>query len=687
MKKIILLVFIALLSLSIVNGYNGDICNETNSPCGGGCNSTDLSSMYLDVTDFNSTYGNITGWDVSCISNFYRMFENSDFNQDLSSWNMTSATSTARMFKDTSFNHDISPWDVSSVIYMNAMFSNITSFNQDISSWNTGLVQTMYYMFSYATSFNQDISPWNTSSVISMNNMFEEATSFNQDISPWDITSITIPYSMDYMFKGVTLSTANYDNILSEWSQQNTTLNISFDGGNSKYLNSTARSILTSTYSWNVTDGGLLSCSTCSEICSPCGGGCTATSFQNMYVGYDWVTDSNGYGDISNFNTSCILSMSGAFANSNFNQDIGNYDTSNVVNMGNMFNNASVFNQDIGNFDTGSVIIMGDMFYLASLFNQDISSWDLGNTQTTDNMFHNATSFNQDISFWDMSSNNNMNSMFEGATSFDQDLGNWDMTFVTDIQEMFKDITLSTINYDNILSGWSQQGVNFALTFDGGNSQYTNTTARGVLTDTYLWSITDGGLYNESSNIPPIILNYSPDLLYNVTSGNTYINFSFTYNDTENDTSINWSNGVYNIPNQSIYFNESIIYNLSVIIFDSEYNDTLDWIINYTKIEDNVTDNNITTTNILIDISEDTKDYFTKIILFIISIIILSILILKIFDDKDETKIKGYMYVFLGIVGITLYLYSGLVTELRIIYIIISIVAIIINIYENILND
>ena len=60
------------------------------------------------------------------------------------------------MFYDTSdFNGNLSGWDVSSVTNMTYMFSDAASFNQTLSSWDVSSVTNMSYMFSSATSFNQ----------------------------------------------------------------------------------------------------------------------------------------------------------------------------------------------------------------------------------------------------------------------------------------------------------------------------------------------------------------------------------------------------------------------------------------------------------------------------------------------------------------------------------------------------
>jgi len=184
-----------------------------------------------------------------------------------------------------------------------------------------------------------------------------------------------------------------------------------------------------------------------------------------------------------------------------FNQDISNWDVSSVTDMSYMFYYASSFNQDINSWNVSSVTNMSYMFANTRSFNKTISSWDVSSVTSMYSMFESAESFNQDISNWDVSSVRNMGEMFanySGSTRspvFDQDISNWNISSVKDMRDMFYNTTLSTENYDALLLGWSQQSLQENVSFNGGNSQYSNSSqsARDVLTNTFNWTISDGG--------------------------------------------------------------------------------------------------------------------------------------------------------------------------------------------------
>jgi surface protein len=178
-----------------------------------------------------------------------------------------------------------------------------------------------------------------------------------------------------------------------------------------------------------------------------------------------------------------------------FNQPLSSWNLSNVLYMNEMFYNAQSFNKPIGSWSTDAVTYMSGMFKGAIAFNQNIGSWDVSNVQTMREMFKGASSFNQNISLWDVTNVANMSSMFEKATSFDQNIGSWNVGNVEDMYLMFKDISLSTENYDNILSGWaSLDSLQNNVIFTAGDSFYCESiNFKNSIIDLYSWSITDNG--------------------------------------------------------------------------------------------------------------------------------------------------------------------------------------------------
>ncbi len=119
---------------------------------------TAATEWVTNPTTAATTYGNIAHWDVSAVTNMYRLF-----------------------YCKPTFNADIGKWNVASVRNMYCMFYRASVFNKNLGSWNTAKVSGMANMFDTATSFNRDISGWNTASVSDMNWMFSEAAVEHED--------------------------------------------------------------------------------------------------------------------------------------------------------------------------------------------------------------------------------------------------------------------------------------------------------------------------------------------------------------------------------------------------------------------------------------------------------------------------------------------------------------------------
>ena len=345
---------------------------------------------------------------------------------------------------------------------LSGMFGGASAFNQDISGWNTSNVTDMSWMFYRASAFNQPIGTWNTSNVTDMTAMFAACgnctpvpQAFNQPIGHWDTSHVTY---MTAMFWFAT----SFNQDISGWNTSQVTDMNSMFGGASAF----DQPVGIWDTSQVTTMGGLF---------------WDATSF-NQPIGA--------------WNSSNVTDMDGLFEYAPaFNQNISTWNTSKVTDMSAMFWGASAFDQPVGSWDTGQVTTMGDMFHGASAFNQNIGSWNVGKVTDMSYMFDAASAFDQNIGSWNTSQVTTMSDMFWGASAFNQNIGSWNVGKVTDMSGMFSGVTLSTTNYDSLLTGWAAQTVKPNVTFDAGSSTYATTaaTARARLVNTDGWTITDGG--------------------------------------------------------------------------------------------------------------------------------------------------------------------------------------------------
>ena len=514
---------------------------------------TDIGHMFDQAISFNQDIGN---WDVSKVLNMNSTFlKASVFNQNLNNWNVSKVTDMGRMFKQaTVFNGNISNWNVAKVKYMYETFAFADAFNQDLSSWVTEEGLNMSSMFAGADVFNQNIGSWDVSKVTNMYGMFDGAVAFNQDLSGWNVSLVS---QMNNMFRSVTLSTTNYDAILVGWDALTLQTGVNFHGGNSKYCSTAAfnaRSNMTNGVgdNWTITDGG----NDCSETYfkttwktdNPGSSSNTSITIPTTGSGYnydvDWDNDGNFdqlglTGSVTHdFGTSgtYTIAIRGDFPRIYFN-NIGDkakilsveqwgddswtsfgqafYGCSNLVVNAidvpdfSIMNNLSSAFEDCSNLGNGTssnwnswnlsnVINMTKAFYGATNFNKTISSWSVSKVFNMSYMFADATSFNQDLSNWNVENVSNMSYMFDGATSFDQNIGSWNVEKSSNMFNMFRNATLSTINYDALLTGWDAQSLKSNVNFHGGNSTYNSqlaSEARMRMTNSSEdnWNITDGG--------------------------------------------------------------------------------------------------------------------------------------------------------------------------------------------------
>ena len=92
------------------------------------------SDWQADATAAEATYGHMSTWDTSQVTDFTYAFYGVWFNEDLSHWDVSNATNMDSMFNNAgAFNQDIGDWDVSSVTSMQNMFRYASAFDDHIS--------------------------------------------------------------------------------------------------------------------------------------------------------------------------------------------------------------------------------------------------------------------------------------------------------------------------------------------------------------------------------------------------------------------------------------------------------------------------------------------------------------------------------------------------------------------------
>ena len=293
-----------------------------------------MNSMFRD-TSFSA---NLSGWNVSQVTDASRVFQGSSFNGDLSGWNVSRAQNMRSMFSGaSSFDKPLNDWDVSSVTNMRFMFFNADRFNQDLGSWTVSSVETMESMFGSGvnSAFNGNISGWDVSRVQDMRSMFYGASSFDGNLSGWNVSSVT---SMIGMFREASFFDQSLNN-------------------------------------WNVS---------------------SVTSMTNMFL------DASSFNQpLNDWDVSRVQGMRSMFSGaSSFDKPLNDWDVSRVQDMRSMFSGASSFDKPLNDWDVSRVQDMRSMFSGASFFNQPLNDWNVSSVTSMTSMFADATNFDQNLGEW-----------------------------------------------------------------------------------------------------------------------------------------------------------------------------------------------------------------------------------------------------------------------------------------------
>ena len=118
-----------------------------------------VAAWLADATAAKATYGHISSWDTSQVTDMAQLFQNSNFDDDINTWDTSAVTNMFATFSYAQqFNQPLNDWEVSGVTSMVSMFAHAESFNQPLNSWDVSQVASLDSMFYYAYALDQDLS-------------------------------------------------------------------------------------------------------------------------------------------------------------------------------------------------------------------------------------------------------------------------------------------------------------------------------------------------------------------------------------------------------------------------------------------------------------------------------------------------------------------------------------------------
>jgi hypothetical protein len=121
---------------------------------------------------------------------------------------------------------------------------------------------------------------------------------------------------------------------------------------------------------------------------------------------------------------------------------------------------------------------------------------------------------------------------------------------------------------------------------------YDNYAVFGDLVRFDVYTTGNWSIEKPTNNSEPSILSYFPLTTYYNETSPINITFGITINDTDNDSTITWSNGEINVTNITIEYNETINNTIYVWLNDSEYSDFQEWNIEFILYEEEPIINN-----------------------------------------------------------------------------------------------
>ena len=177
---------------------------------------TTMLGMFLGHVDFGggvpiTTIGDVSGWDVSSVTDMNSMFQLCDklTELDLSGWNISNVADISYMFMNCAslVKLNLSNWNFKRATNLSYFFMGCSALTElDASGWNVSNITDMGSMFNGCSSLAAlDVSGWDVSRVTNMQFMFNKCFALRYlDVSKWDTSNVV---NMGAMFQGSTYAT------------------------------------------------------------------------------------------------------------------------------------------------------------------------------------------------------------------------------------------------------------------------------------------------------------------------------------------------------------------------------------------------------------------------------------------------------------------------------------------------
>lgn len=496
----------------------------------------DMSNAFFRCVNFNSP--NLCLWDVSHVENMSLCFyECRAFDQDLSAWHVENVRDMPSMFYGaTSFSHSLAAWGdrVQQVTNGWRMFEG-SAFNESLGGWKlknlkqlhipTNMSHANYVKTLQEWSKMQDSELARDVRILAFGKSYhgaEEARlkliadkgwTFEGDYGVLYPPSGTEPFVLEYRVKkasqlvvpvlgqGLTISWKN----LEKPSQS----------GGINHLDVAATKDF---YHFEVSEAG-----TYEVRIAPTGvyafrwgesGNNEVALTVRQWGSVAWSSVTSMFEDCTDLtiapdagipDLSHVTSLKKMFAGcENFNSDISGWDVSRIQEMDKMFQGCATFDQPLERWDVSSVISLAYTFVGCRTFNQPLNGWGkkMKNLTYATGVFFGCTRFNQPLDQWDVSHVLSFDDLLTDATAFNQDLSSWKPTALEQNQYIgFSGSGLSTENYSKILIAWASLMTTKNVGLQAQEQKYTSAavSARTKLINDLQWRIGDAGL---DSNTP-----------------------------------------------------------------------------------------------------------------------------------------------------------------------------------------